>query len=74
METYAQYAPSNFQHRYLLLQAESAFLSGDDKNASTYYDAAIKTAAKAMFHWRPIVMAKHMPLFSDGGLVAKLII
>jgi len=46
METYAQYAPSNFQHRYLLLQAESAFLSGDDKNASTYYDAAIKTAGE----------------------------
>eukprot|EP00957_Ditylum_brightwellii_P060742 4611847-Ditylum_brightwellii.AAC.1 len=49
MFQYASIVPINFQHKLLLLQAESLFFSGDSMNASKYYDAAIKTAGENNF-------------------------
>eukprot|EP00957_Ditylum_brightwellii_P110937 8461043-Ditylum_brightwellii.AAC.1 len=34
MEIYAAHCPSNYKHKLLLLQAESAFLSGEDNDAA----------------------------------------
>uniref|UniRef100_A0A7S4SGN1 Uncharacterized protein n=1 Tax=Ditylum brightwellii TaxID=49249 RepID=A0A7S4SGN1_9STRA len=44
MEIYAAHGPSNYKHKLLLLQAESAFLYGEDNDAAKLYDSAIKAA------------------------------
>uniref|UniRef100_A0A6V2JKU6 Anaphase-promoting complex subunit 5 n=1 Tax=Ditylum brightwellii TaxID=49249 RepID=A0A6V2JKU6_9STRA len=49
VKKYAQHAPSNYQHKLLLLEAESAFLTKDKYQAAKKYDFAIKNAGKNGF-------------------------
>eukprot|EP00565_Helicotheca_tamesis_P004195 CAMPEP_0185737974 /NCGR_PEP_ID=MMETSP1171-20130828/31749_1 /TAXON_ID=374046 /ORGANISM="Helicotheca tamensis, Strain CCMP826" /LENGTH=113 /DNA_ID=CAMNT_0028409045 /DNA_START=11 /DNA_END=352 /DNA_ORIENTATION=- len=49
MTGWAENAPSNFQHKLLLLQAGKAFLLGESDDAATKYDLAIKKAGENGF-------------------------
>ena len=44
MKNWALHAPSNFQHKYDLVEAEKARVKGDDFKAIEYYEQAIKGA------------------------------
>ncbi|MCP5051272.1 MAG: AAA family ATPase [bacterium] len=44
MKRWAHHCPANFQHHYLLMEAESARLSGKITAAQDYYDQAIEAA------------------------------
>eukprot|EP00957_Ditylum_brightwellii_P094806 7219721-Ditylum_brightwellii.AAC.1 len=44
MEKCASVCPLNYKHRFLLLQAELAFLLEENENAEVSYNDAIKTA------------------------------
>ncbi|MFP4578112.1 MAG: AAA family ATPase [Coleofasciculus sp.] len=46
MQTWADYAPCNFQHKYDLVEAERAGLRGKILQAMEYYDRAIQGAKK----------------------------
>ncbi|MEQ9666899.1 AAA family ATPase [Coleofasciculus sp. G2-EDA-02] len=46
MQTWADYAPCNFQHKYDLVEAERAGLRGKIRQAMEYYDRAIQGAKK----------------------------
>ncbi|MCP4996913.1 MAG: GAF domain-containing protein, partial [Gammaproteobacteria bacterium] len=44
MKQWAEHGPMNFQHQYLLVEAELARVSGRDGQAREYYDQAIELA------------------------------
>ncbi|MCP4996918.1 MAG: serine/threonine protein kinase, partial [Gammaproteobacteria bacterium] len=44
MKRWARHAPMNFQHKYLLVEAELARVLGNDGQAREYYDQAIELA------------------------------
>ena len=44
MKKFTAHAPMNYQHKYLLVEAERARVAGDDLQAITYYEQAIKLA------------------------------
>ncbi|MCP4297948.1 MAG: serine/threonine-protein kinase PknK [Proteobacteria bacterium] len=46
MKQWATHAPMNFQHQYLLVEAELARVSGNDGQAREYYDQSIELAQK----------------------------
>eukprot|EP00957_Ditylum_brightwellii_P155165 11812382-Ditylum_brightwellii.AAC.1 len=46
MEIWSEYAPSNYQHKLLLLQAEYAFVFVKSDDAAVLYDEAIDKAAE----------------------------
>eukprot|EP00957_Ditylum_brightwellii_P070839 5383311-Ditylum_brightwellii.AAC.1 len=69
MAIYASILPSNFQHKLLLLQAESFFLSGDTVNASKHFDDAIKAAGENNFIQHQAVAYERAGIFhlSEGN-------
>ena len=44
MKKWAHHAPMNYQHKYLLIEAERARLAKEDKKAHEYYQSAIRLA------------------------------
>ena len=46
LELYMNHAPMNFQHKFLLVEAESARVLGKNKEARDFYDQAITLAQK----------------------------
>ncbi|MGZ4032965.1 MAG: GAF domain-containing protein, partial [Tumebacillaceae bacterium] len=49
MKKWAKHAPENFLHRYLLVEAERAAITGNDQQASELYDQAITEATEHGF-------------------------
>ncbi len=49
MKTWAKHAPENYQHKYELLQAELARVTGQFDKAGKYYDLAIQHAAEQQY-------------------------
>ncbi|MBD2743567.1 hybrid sensor histidine kinase/response regulator [Coleofasciculus sp. FACHB-1120] len=49
MKTWAFHAPSNFQHKYDLVEAEKARVLGQNDQAMDYYERAIKEAAEQKY-------------------------
>jgi predicted ATPase/two-component sensor histidine kinase len=46
IQHWASHAPENYQHKYELISAEIARVSGDTEQAATHYDCAIAEATK----------------------------
>ena len=46
MKTWAKHAPMNFQHKYDLVEAETARALGENEIAATYYEKAISGASE----------------------------
>ena len=46
MQNWANRAPSNYLHKYELIEAEKARILGDSFKAMEYYDRAIENARK----------------------------
>ena len=49
MKTWAENSPDNFLHKYLLVAAEMARISGQESEAIDLYDRAISSAKKNEF-------------------------
>ncbi|WP_414575461.1 AAA family ATPase [Anabaena sp. CCY 9402-a] len=49
MKTWAKYCPENFQHKYDLVAAEKARVSGENWQAEEFYELAIRGAKKYEF-------------------------
>jgi hypothetical protein len=74
MKKWAQYAPMNHLHKYLLVEAERNRVMGRDMSAIFYYDEAIKLGQRNMdiFMNKPLQMNWRQNFILPKGTSKKL--